>query len=146
MNRPSSLLAPELRFFLLASAALSALALVSFLGSFLVDHISFVGRLDAIAFWTPLVVLGLGLACLAMWVQRVYAVRLKQAAGVVLLGPVFAYGVGRVGEVGAALYLVAMAVAYWKVLPHFEAEVTLSPEAQSVLRAIAEQDARATDR
>ncbi len=59
MDRSASPPSPELCFFLLASGALSALALVSLVGSFLVEYVSFLGRLDAIAFWTPLVVLGL---------------------------------------------------------------------------------------
>jgi hypothetical protein len=144
MNRPNRL-APELRFFFLASAALSALALVSFLGSYLVEYISFLGQLRAIASWTPLVVIGLAVACLTMWAERVHGVRVKHARAVVLLGPVFSYAYGHVGEVGAVLYLVVIAVAYWKVLPFFDAEVTLSPETQAIIRAMAEADARATE-
>lgn len=142
MNQPARRISPELRFFLVGSAGLSAIALLSFCLSFAVEYVSFLGRLESIAFWTPLVVLGLGLASLAMWVHRVHGVQLKQARGVLLLGPVFAYGMGRVGELGAALYLAAMAVAYWKALPHFEAAEAPSPEVQQVIRALAEQEAK----
>ncbi|MDP3238469.1 MAG: hypothetical protein Q8N26_37085 [Myxococcales bacterium] len=142
MNQPASRISPELRFFLFGSAGLSAIALLSFCLSFAVEYVSFLGRPDSIAFWTPLVVVGLGLASLAMWVHRVHGVRLKQAGGVLLLGPIFAYGMGRVGELGAALYLAAMAVAYWKALPYFEAAEAASPEVQQVIRALAEQEAK----
>lgn len=142
MDQPASRVSPELRFFLVGSAGLSAIALLSFCLSFAVEYVSFVGRLKSLAFWTPLVVLGLGLASLAMWVHRVQGVQLKQARGVLLLGPVFAYGMGSVGELGVALYLAAMAVAYWKALPHFDAADAPSPEVQQVIRALAEQEAK----
>lgn len=142
MDQPASRISPELRFFLVGSAGLSAIALLSFGSSFAVEYVRYLGRLDSIAFWTPLVVIGLGLASLAMWVHRVHGVQLKQARGVLLLGPVFSYGMGGVGELGAALYLAAMAVAYWKALPHFEAAEAQRPEVQQVIRALAEQEAK----
>lgn len=73
-----------------------------------------------------------------MWVHRVHGVQLKQARGV-LLGPLFAYGFGRVGELGVALYLAVIAVAYWKALPSFEAAAP-SPEVQHVIRALADEE------
>ena len=131
---------PELQLFSRGALGLGVLAGVCFAVSRLLVYIRWVGNLESIAAWTPLVVVTWALFCVDLRLKRAGLQRLRGGSTILLVGPLFAFGRGRLDVIGALLYFVPLALAYVKVLPALDAAVASSPEHQAIIAALAKSE------
>jgi hypothetical protein len=105
-----------LKLFLLVNGALVAYGLAALALSTVTSHISNVGDLASIAYWTPLAMIFWTLSIGALVASDRGANLSPKFMGVFLFGPIFAYGYGRVGELGALLYVALPLLAAYGVI------------------------------
>jgi hypothetical protein len=105
-----------LKLFLLINGALVAYGLAALALSTVVMHVRYVGYLDAVAYWTPLAMVFWTLSIGASAAMDRGANLSPKFMGVFLFGPIFAYAYGKVGELGALLYVALPMLAVYGVI------------------------------